>query len=295
MNEIEKTLNRRIGQLLKGSEREIEKHYAQILKDIRALLAVYYEKYERGGELSLEELAKYNRLQRLNHEIKEMFQGGFEEVGKTINRVLEDVYEEGYYLTAWAISNKANIELPTALKPELVLASVANPITGLTLNERLEKNRGAIEWKIRETVTKSVVEGTPYGTLAKDLKEVLEGDEVKAMRIVRTEVHRVSEEAKQTSREHAHELGIIQVKKWLSMEDERVRSSHEMLNNKKVPVDEPFEIRGMEVMQPGGFGVAREDINCRCITTTEIVEIVNKDLKERTSKTYEEYVREAKK
>ena len=295
MNDIEKTLNRRIGQLLKGGEREIAKHYAQILKDIRALLGIYYEKYEQGGELSLEELAKYNRLQRLNREIKEMFQEGYEEVGKVINQALEDVYEEGYYLTAWAISNEANVELPTALKPELVLASVANPITGLTLNERLEKNRGAIEWKIRETVTKSVVEGTPYGTLAKELKEVLEGDEVKAMRIVRTEVHRVSEEAKQTSREHAHELGIIQVKKWLSMEDERVRSSHEMLNNEKVPVDEPFEIRGMEAMQPGGFGVAREDINCRCITTTEIVEIVNKDLKERTSKTYEEYVKGAKK
>lgn len=294
MKEIEETLNRRIGQLLKGSERDIAKHYAQLMKDIRLLLSEYYAKFERGGELTIEEMAKYKRLEKLNNELKTMFKYSYEDIHETINRVLEDVFEEGYYLTAWGISNEVDKHIPMPSTAEMVIASVNNPISGLTLSERLEKNRNEIEWKIRETVTKGVAEGTTYGRLSNDLKKVLDNDKVKAHRIVRTEVHRVSEEGKQASRLHAHKLGILQNKKWASMKDERTRTSHEQLDGQEVPLDEPFEIRGLQAMQPGGFGVAKEDINCRCITTTEIVGIANNDLKERTAETYDEFLEEVK-
>lgn len=294
MEKIEETLNRRIGQLLKGSEREIAKHYAQLMKDIRFLLSEYYAKFERGGELTIEEMAKYRRLEKLNNELKTMFKYSYEDIHSVINSTLEDVFEDGYYLTAWGISNEVDKHIPMPSVAEMVIASVNNPISGLTLSERLEKNRSEIEWKIRETVTKGITEGTTYGKLSNELKKVLDGDKKKAHRIVRTEVHRVSEEGKQASRLHAHKLGILQEKKWVSMKDERTRTSHEQLDGQTVPIDEPFELHGNEAMQPGGFGIAREDINCRCISTTEIVGIENKNLKERTAETYEEFLEEVK-
>ena len=60
--DIFKLINRRIGQLIKKAERAIARQYAKTLVEIRKLMAEQYEKYEQNGELTLEEMLKYDRL-----------------------------------------------------------------------------------------------------------------------------------------------------------------------------------------------------------------------------------------
>lgn len=59
----------------------------------------------------------------------------------------------------------------------------------------------------------------------------------------------------------------IQWKEWLTVQDGRERDTHGALDGQRVQVNQPFvTINGAEAMGPGQFGIAHEDINCRCTT-----------------------------
>lgn len=56
------------------------------------------------------------------------------------------------------------------------------------------------------------------------------------------------------------------VKKWVTMEDEKVRDTHEFLNGVKVDLDEKFyTFDGDSAMYPSDFTLARNNVNCRCV------------------------------
>lgn len=72
------------------------------------------------------------------------------------------------------------------------------------------------------------------------------------------------------------QTGIVMKKEWISTRDGRARDSHIALDGQRVDLEEPFTIpsgekhSGAKAQQPGGFGIAEEDINCRCATGTVI-------------------------
>lgn len=288
MEDIEKKINRRIGQLVKEGDREIAKLNADVIKEVRKLLSWYYEKYEVGGKLTYEEMAKYKRLKRLERDLMDVLRHSYGGLDKMMHRVLRDVYQEGYYMTAWGIENEIGKDLRYTTLSDEIIASVNNPISGLTLSDRLEKNRTAILWSIRENVTQGLVQGETYGTMAKRLVKVLDGDKAKAMRIVRTEAHRISEEGKFHSAQYAEENGIIIKKEWLCSMDERARSTHKDLDGKKIPLEDEFKTPNGTALYPGGFGVAREDINCRC-TLLKTVEGIDGDLEDKEKQSYKQF------
>ena len=55
------------------------------------------------------------------------------------------------------------------------------------------------------------------------------------------------------------------MKQWITMEDERVRSTHEYLQNMTVPLDSDFYTwDGDHARAPGLFTLPENNINCRC-------------------------------
>ena len=52
---------------------------------------------------------------------------------------------------------------------------------------------------------------------------------------------------------------------WLSAKDRHVRDDHRKLDTPPpIAPGEKFKVDGLETAAPGGFGVASQDINCRC-------------------------------
>nr|WP_285839870.1 phage minor head protein [Alkalihalophilus marmarensis] len=142
---------------------------------------------------------------------------------------------------------------------------------------------------MREEITKGLHEGKTYKQMTDAIKNSLEGDVVKAKRIVRTESHRIREEAGYESARNAHARGVKMVKVWNTVADERVRSSHDSLNGTKVDVDEDFEIDGFTAKAPGQFNEPSMDINCRCFTTFEVVAIEKTQHNELENISYSEW------
>ena len=83
-------------------------------------------------------------------------------------------------------------------------------------------------------------------------------------RVVSTDAHRIYN----TAMFDAAKRGGATRKTWQTMKDDRGRDTHDYLQGVSVPIDAPFyTYNGNSAMYPSQFGVAEEDINCRCWVT----------------------------
>jgi len=269
MSDIDKAVEA----LTKKTEKELIANYRKALNDIRAKMALIYEKYSVDGSLTFAEMAKYNRYVGLNKSIEKQLK---ELTGKNakITRILSGtVYQESYYRTAFFFEEGVQAKLGYGLlNPEVIKAAVQNPISGLTLNQTLEKNRLNIITKIKQEITQGLVKGEPYSKMARRIKDTLGGDAYKAVRVAQTEAHRCQSQGTLESGYHAAKKGVDMWKVWDATLDGKTRPSHQALDQQKVGVDEDFKspVTGAEGPGPGLMGVAAEDINCRCQPRFEI-------------------------
>ena len=236
-------------------------------------------------------MARYNRLKEFLNHINELLSICADDTSETLKEALGATYLAGFYMTAWAIETDASNELAyKAVTHDVVEKMMNNPIQGLTLNERLERNRKKIIHTIQTEITQGLVRNETYGVMAKRLKKALEGDTAKAMRIVRTEAHRVNEQAKHDAAEHANNHGVIMMKTWNNRMDERSRPTHKAADGQTVTVDEDFKVGSATGSKPGELsGGAKENVNCGCFLTYEISDIQKRDTKELADMTFEEW------
>lgn len=266
----EKIINR----MALKTEREIMKMYARQLRGMRSKLADVFDKYFQEGKLDYSEIQKYGRLSKLERDILKDVTKLYDDDGKLLRETLTEVYNQSYYRTAWALESETRARLGySAVDAKTVQLSVQNPFTGLTLNERLERHRTNLIYGLKEEITRGFVNGDTYPEISRRIKEQLEGDAGKAIRIVRTESTRIYNKAQFDSIAHAEEQGMVMTKTWSSAMDDRTRDSHADLDGVTIPVDEPFVIDGDEGMFPGDFSEAKNVINCRCTVEYNVVAI----------------------
>ncbi|UQD52314.1 hypothetical protein C0971_10050 [Bacillus methanolicus] len=300
---IERLVNRRV----KKGEQDIVKRYAVLLNEVRKELAKLYEKYEVAGKLTYAEMAKYDRLRKFMEYISWLLGVAYKDVKKVVYNILGESYLDGYYLTAWAVETDTLSRLAySTVSAETITAMIENPISGLTLSQRLEKNRASIIYTIQQEITQGLVQGETYRTMVNRIKGALEYDTVKSMRIVRTEAHRVKENAKLDAAIHANKNGVIILKTWNTMKDERVRpgrgigkkdakhaANHRMLDGKKIPVEKDFVGKLGKGPAPGQLGsAAAENVNCRCFLTYSVERIEKPDAKELENMAFEQWKKE---
>ena len=97
--------------------------------------------------------------------------------------------------------------------------------------------------------------------LSPALAELLENEMV---RLVATDGHRVRIAARQTAGDFLEAVGFTVEKTWYSVMDERVRDTHTLLHGTTLPIDGYFQTVNGRSQGPGLFGIAEEDVNCRC-------------------------------
>jgi SPP1 gp7 family putative phage head morphogenesis protein len=254
------------------TEKELIKSYSLTLKEIRGYMANIYEKYGTEDGLEYSEMQKYNRLKTLEEEIKKRLMELTGKNAKTLKQSLKDIYELSYYGTGYSLETEAQVNIGyLPVSQDVITASVQNPISGLTLNERLEKNRTDLVYSVKQEITQGLILGESYQKVAKRLKDKFEGDAAKAIRVAQTESHRVKNTGRFDSMQRAQAKGIQLKKRWVSTLDKKTRDRHRKLDGQQVDLDKPFKSSGGEALYPGSFGVASQDINCRC-TYVSVIE-----------------------
>lgn len=260
-------INRWSNNLSLKAERELKRAYKTALKEIKEKLSGFYEKYSVNGSLSYAQAQKYNRLNVLSKEIKDRLLRLHSKQKSLTQKTLFDIIDGQYGRIGWLTEKQLGLSLRWAgLSDDAIKAAITNPLSGLTLPERLLKNSQQALWQIRQEITQGLIRGDGYFSVAKRLQRAMEIDYNKAVRVVWTESHRCKEQASQMAYDKLTDKGIKAQKMWVATLDEHTRLSHQQLDGVKVDLDGFFEIGGARAQYPGGFGIAEEDINCRCTT-----------------------------
>ncbi|GGA31151.1 phage minor head protein [Psychrobacillus lasiicapitis] len=297
LEQYSEKLEKWVDKELSKIEGSIRLFYRQLVNVALSELGKIYADYEEDGQLTYESLIKYDRLKKFIDSLNEHVDTMSQETQKSISAHLAESYVYSYAWMGWVIESEAqkNLQYKT-LKAEQIKAAIDNPVKGLTLSKTLERNRRVIIYKIQQEVTQSLVRGSTYKEMATTLKDTFEGDYNKAIRVTRTETHRVREQGTLDSAKRASSKGVIMLKKWRNMKDSRVRKSskanHRKMDQKKIPVDDLFDLgNGERGVAPGNTGYAHHDINCRCILVYEIESIkgqTNDDLAQQTFEDFRE-------
>jgi len=245
--------------------REIEKVYRESLKEAKQSILVYFEKYGKDGKLTLVEMEKYGRMKNMYEDLTKEINHLTKKKNGQVQALLFDIYDRGYNYPAWLAEQATGLNIRWYGVPKgAVRKAMENPISGLTLAEHLERHRRDIVWRIRQEVTQGLVRGESYYKTSRRLAEAFESDYVKAKRVVWTESHRVKEQAQLESHEKLKEKGLEAKRMWVATLDDRTRDTHRELDGKYEDRKGLFHIRGLSTPAPGMFGIAEEDINCRC-------------------------------
>ena len=246
---------------------ELKKSYQRALKDIDTkIIQLLGRLTTEEGEInktSIEYQLGYQKVLQadISYILEQMNTSQFE----TISDYLTKCYEDGFIGTMYDIQHQG-IPLTIPIDQKNVIKSIKNN-TKLSkgLWGDLAEDNSELQNRIRREVARGLAQGSSYAKISKLLAEHMSIGYSKTARIVRTESHRISQEATLDAQYAAKEAGADVVKQWDSTLDRRTRSTHAHLDGKIVEVDEPFKYGGHEAMHPGGFGVAALDINCRCV------------------------------
>ncbi|MGL9794410.1 NAD(+)-arginine ADP-ribosyltransferase EFV [Enterococcus sp. DIV1283b] len=152
------------------------------------------------------------------------------------------------------------------------------PIAGKRLSKRLYQYRDKLAENVTHNIITGLFEGKSYAEIARRVNEETEASYKQALRIARTEAGRTQSTTTQKGYVEAKKKGIDIKKRWLATLDKKTRHDHRELDGQTVEVDEKFSIRGHTAEGPRLFGVASEDIGCRC-TTIEVIDGIAPELR----------------
>lgn len=290
LSKYTKALDKYLEQRTKTYQQDLLKVYKQLLDSLLGEVSSIYLRYEKDGQINYNDLLKYKRLDKLKRKILMHVNTMSKTRYNSLSKHLRESSIYSYDWMTWAIQKETSVQYESALnKQELERRALENRIAKLTLKKTLQRQRKRIIQRVNQTVDSGIKKQLTYKEMSEQLKDVLDKDRVKSMRIVRTETHRIREEATHESAKEADANGIVMHKKWLCLRDERVRSAHNILNGQKVPVSSRFEFAGFTALTPGGFGVAHLDINCRCILVYTVERIVAQTDEQVAKRTFEQY------
>lgn len=124
---------------------------------------------------------------------------------------------------------------------------------------------------LRTTLREGAANGESFSKLTERVQSVFDlRSESDAETIARTEMGRASNFASLNGMEQAG----IEEKEWLSTQDGATRDTHIDMDGQRVAIDEDFvSPSGATAQAPGDFGIAEEDINCRCA----VISVIAKD------------------
>jgi len=263
--------------MTKSMEKALVAKYRVANKELKVMFGDLYSKYGIKDKLTYAEMQKYNRLKLAQKEITKTMNVLYLDEKRILTSGLSEMYRSGYYRTGFAIEKELQAKLSyKILDVERIRAAIQNPISGLTLNQTLLKNKAQVISKINQSITQGLMRGEGYGKMAKRITKVLGGDAKKSIVVAQTEAHRVHNQASLESMEHANDLGVKTKKIWVSTLDGETRDAHQMLDGQEADKNGNFHSEnGGSGQAPGSLGEAADDINCRCNFIIELAGVTN--------------------
>ena len=263
MNKYQKRVQKQVLKNEREILKELEDIYRQALNDIMAQIAYLQARTDTQNLQSIIYQLEYQ--QALKTQISAILDQLHNNEFKSISDYLVKCYEESWIGTLYDLQNQGIPLIFPINQKQVVEAILIDTKLSETLYKRIGIDITELKSKIKSVVSRGISQSYSYEKISKLIYDEFNNPKLNAIRIARTEGHRISQEATYNVQVEAKKNGADIVKEWDATLDSKTRPSHQFLDGQIVDIDKPFKnADGDEALYPGGFGIASEDINCRC-------------------------------
>lgn len=263
----EEAVIKRLKSVYSQAQKDIEKK-AQALQDeinrLGTLAKLSVSEEEKATFLSMQQAKIYQKQYQdaLKKQIGSILDNMQVEEFKTVSEYLQKCYEEGFIGTMYDLQGQG-IPLCFPLDQEAMVRAVQlDSKISEGLYTRLGEDVTVLKKKITAQVSRGISTGMSFQEVAQQLAGYTNIGFNNAVRIARTEGHRIQVQSGMDACYKAKDMGADVVKQWDSTLDGRTRPSHQKVDGEIRELDKPFS-NGL--MFPGDpSGRPEEVINCRC-------------------------------
>jgi SPP1 gp7 family putative phage head morphogenesis protein len=221
-----------------------------------------------------EEVRKYGRLAQLQKGIADEYRKLTGQVIPIAETSSADSYLEAFKHFEYALDTAEGLSVGWGMPAvDAIRASVYSEQSGFDLIKTFRKNADIRVSQLQGAITRGIIQGQGYVKTAREVKDLFGKGLSDAVRVVRTEEGRNWTEGQLASHARAVDMGIKIDKVWVAAMDRRTRPDHGRLDGQKADKDGWFYAGGGRAQGPGLFGIAKQDINCRCATISQVQEI----------------------
>lgn len=260
----EKKLLKELKKIYEDAAKEVEQKIRISNGKIDLLLSVYDELDDKQKSLLQSQIYQKKFQENLKKQLDELIGNLNVDSYDSITRYLTDSYYTGYIGTMYDIHGQGIPLITPINEKQVTRAMTLNTKLSVPLYTRMGIDVGVLKKQIAKHISRGIATSSSYAHIARNIDGASNIGFNKAMRIARTEGHRIQVLSANDAQHAAKAKGCEVVKQWDATLDGRTRPLHRLLDGKLAEIDEPFVVDDMEVMYPGGFGIASQDVNCRC-------------------------------
>ena len=266
---------------MNSRQKEVQQIFLDGEKDMIQRLKKVYEQAKADCELRIRELSArtdYEHLQSIIYQkqyqevIKRQLEGVIADLESkqfvSITDYLQQSYTDGFVGTMYDLHAQGIPLIIPIRQDQVVKALQTDSKLSNGLYSRLGEDLTILKKSIRSELSRGIVNGASWnemaGYIAKGMSSPFDKAYNSAIRISRTEGHRIQQQSALDSLHKAREKGADIVKQWDATLDSATRPWHQEADGQLRELDEDFDVGGDKMKAPGVGGSARNVCNCRC-------------------------------
>lgn len=239
--------------------KKVEANYQDALDEINSKIELLLSRQDADMQHVIYQVEYQKALKTQVQAILEQLQTNEFE---TVSEYLAKSYEDGFIGTMYDLQGQG-IPLVFPIDQKAVVDAIqADTNLSEDLYTAMGKDITELKKKITGEISRGLSSGQMYSEIARNIAGWARIPKNNAMRIARTESHRIQCKATMDACHKAKTKGADIVRQWDASLDGKTRDSHRQIDGEIRELDEPFS-NGL--MYPGDpSGAAKEVINCRC-------------------------------
>lgn len=264
------------------AQKEVQQAQLNDEKKLIRLLQKVYEQAKKDCEQRIRELSSRTDLENIQtivyqkqyqEALKKQLEGILDDLNTkqftSIADYLQTCYINGFVGTMYDLHYQG-IPLTIPIRQDQVVKAIQTD-TKLSqgLYDRLGEDVTYLKKSIRAELSRGISTGKSWNLMAVAIARGMNSPYKKAInnaiRIARTEGHRIQQQSILDGMYASKEKGADSLKQWDATLDDVTRDAHRIADGQIRELDEPFDVGGEKMQAPGVGGSAKNTCNCRCI------------------------------
>ena len=263
------------------AQKEVQQAHLDEEKKLIRLLQAVYERAKKDCEQKIRELSTRTDLENIQSivyqkQYQEALKKQLESVLNNLNsqqftsvaEYLQNCYTDGFVGTMYDLQYQGIPLILPIRQDQVVQALQTESKLSQGLYDRGGEDTNYLKKSIRAELSRGIANGSTWNEMAvhiaKGMVSPFQRSFSNAIRIARTEGHRIQQQSALNALEEAKEKGANSVKQWDATLDGRTRPDHQVADGQIRELDEMFDVGGEKMRAPGIGGSARNVCNCRC-------------------------------